>query len=444
MEPQLKVETVCDPRSPQTTERPALGFRLLLGSVFLAYFAGTAILYFVGPWHYPMEEGQRTFIAFLVAVHIAFAAGYAGGIRAIPARAALVVSVNTIVLAGVVAELLLLFPTSAFSTGSWIPLPWSAIQDLGAAYTMSLTLRDSGTPYVHYVRIIIAPLLAAAVPLGVFYWNTLGLLTKVLLCASVAGTIALSVAMGANVGAAQWMVIFPWLVVASHLAGVHRLSLRGWMKLGAVQVLAVVLFLALFSATMVQRRGSFAKRGYMEGITAEIETEPAARASRSAVEIGADGLAAYMTHGYFAVYLSLQEPFEPCYGVGNSVFLQRQLTRLTGNTRFVSCSYPARIQSKGWNATNYWATIYPWIASDVTFPGTVLVILLIGWVAGRVWLDVLGGRNPVAVAFFGQLLVMLYYFPAHNKIFHGGETAFAFCSLFLGWLLTRCRKASDR
>jgi hypothetical protein len=206
----------------------------------------------------------------------------------------------------------------------------------------------------------------------------------------------------------------------------------------------------LFTATMNQRSGSFAKYGRLPGIEAGLTAPPAARTGppgaprpvapageRSRLRIGFDGLAGYLTQGYFAVYLSLKEPFVPGYGVGNSVFLQRQAARLFGDERILGRSYPDRIQARGWNAYGYWATIYPWIASDVTFPGTVLVMGLIGWLTARVWVDVLGGGNPIAVALFGQLLVLFYYVPAHNKLMHSGEGVVAFGVLLLAWFATR-------
>jgi hypothetical protein len=45
----------------------------------------------------------------------------------------------------------------------------------------------------------------------------------------------------------------------------------------------------------------------------------------------------------------------------------------------------------------------------------------------------------MAVAFLGQMLVMLYYFPAHNKTMHSGEGFVAFWVLFAAWLFTRRR-----
>lgn len=445
----------------------------LLGAVFLAFFLGTVGLFFWGPWYYPVEDGKGRLVAFLVAVHLAFAVGYAIGIRGTPRTSNRRIAIGSLVLAASVAELLLLFPTSFLNTGHWIPRPGIAMQDLGGAYADSISIRERSLPYVNYARILVAPFLALAVPLGVYYWHRLSWTTRVVFAVSIVGNIALFVAMGANAGAAHWMALFPWLVVAAHLAGVQQLDRKGWTGAAVVQLVSVGLFAIFFTATMNQRAGSFAKYGAIPSLGVELSAQveplvtapspatvveplpqpqvapssappppppvspPTPPAERGSVRIGADGLAGYLTQGYFAVYLSLQEPFIPGYGVGNSVFLQRQVARMWNNDEILYRSYPERIQGRGWNAHGYWATIYPWIASDVTFPGTVLVVLAIGWMAGRVWLDVLGGRNPFAVAFLAQLLILLYYVPAHNKVMHSGEGVFAFWGLLIAWIVTR-------
>ena len=110
------------------------------------------------------------------------------------------------------------------------------------------------------------------------------------------------------------------------------------------------------------------------------------------------------------------------------------------NEKILTCACPVRIREGGLYASQYWSTIYPWIASDVTLPGTVLVLGAIGWLAGLVWMDVLGGRNPFAVALLGQLLVLLYYIPAHNKVMQTGEGISAFAVLLGAWLFARGRE----
>ena len=407
--------------------------RTLLGSAFLVYLGGTASLYFWGPWNFPTNN-PSVLIAFLLAVHVAFAGGYFYGIQGKGREATLSIDVNRVVMLASSAELLLLFPMSHFNTGFWIPRPWAAATDLATAYTRSLELREQGTPYVNYLRIVLAPLLATAVPFGVFYWSRLSGLTRILFVASALGTIALFVSMGANAGAAQWLALFPWFVIASWLAGVQRPTRGTLMKVGTVLAASAVVFFVLFGATMVQRTGSYARSGAIDGLGVRVDEVGEAR--RSVGRMAVDGLAAYLTQGYYAVSLSLEERFVPCYGVGNSVFLQRQVARITGNSHFVDCPYPLRIAHRGWRPTMFWASIYPWIASDVTFPGTVIVMGLIGLLAARVWLDSLT-TNPFAVAALGQVLVLLYYVPAHNKVMHSGEGVSAFVVLVGLWLFTR-------
>jgi hypothetical protein len=429
--------------------------RLLPGGAFLAYWILTELLFFWGPWDYPIGAGEGRLIAFLVAVNIAFAVGYLAGTRR-RSTTAPAVRVGTVVLVAAACELLLLFPTSWLDSGHWIPRPGAALSDLGTVYTQSLALRDRTTPYVNYVRILVAPLLATAIPLGVFFWQRLRPLTRIVFALSVVGTIVLYVSIGANAGAAHWMVLFPWFVVAGHLSGVQRLSWRGWIASGCVMVLSIALFASLFAATMMARKGSYVRIGVLPNVGATLEgpstavpasgRTPATSATRrlppSAARVGVDGLISYLTQGYFAVYLSLQEPFVPMFGIGNSVFLQRQAARLLHAPQILEMPYPVRIEAHGWNAEVYWATIYPWIASDVGFPGTVVVMFLIGYLVARVWVDVLGGGNVAAVAFFGQILILLYYVPAHNRVMHSGEGVTAFWGLLAVWLLTSRRAAA--
>jgi hypothetical protein len=445
---------------------PALPERLLLGAVFLTYLAGTALLYFWGPWTYPITSGRRPLITFLVAVHAAFGIGYLTAIAAQPRAARSKLSINNLVLISVGIQLALLPLTSHFATGSFFPNPWGAASNLGVVYTESLARRSTGTPYINYLRILIAPILLVAVPLSLFYWHLLRPMTQFLFALFVIGTLMLHVAMGTNSAAGEWMALFPWFVVAAHLSGVHRLGRAGWAKAIGVQFLSLMFFGLLFSATMAQRTGSFVPLQSIPGVGATLRsptvpqtpslrsadpgtsstpnaTSPAVtpQTQRPSISTGIYGLAAYFSHGYHAVYLSLSEPFVGCNGVGNSVFLQRQMAKLTGDPGFVECTYPHRIQRRGWDAAVYWSTIYPWIASDVGFPGTVLIIFVVGWLAGRVWLDVLGGQNPFAVILLAPVLLILYYIPAHNRMLQTGEGVVGLPVLLLAWAVANRRNA---
>ena len=95
-------------------------------------------------------------------------------------------------------------------------------------------------------------------------------------------------------------------------------------------------------------------------------------------KVGALSLSSYLVHGYYALYLSLDEPWVPMFGIGNSMFLYRNVAKLTGMSEIEEMPYPLRIERRyGWDAYGNWSSIYPWIASDVSFPGTILVVFLI-------------------------------------------------------------------
>ena len=149
------------------------------------------------------------------------------------------------------------------------------------------------------------------------------------------------------------------------------------------------------------------------------------------------GLDFYLTHGYYALSLSLREPFVPCWGVGNSYFLFRQAARILDDDSILRKPYPYRIEKYGWDAEGVWSSIYPWIASDTSFPGSLIVIFLVGVAFGAAWLDTLQGSNPFAVAMFSEFVIMLLYFPANNQVLQSGEGLIGFFGTLVAWLWTR-------
>jgi hypothetical protein len=158
-----------------------------------------------------------------------------------------------------------------------------------------------------------------------------------------------------------------------------------------------------------------------------------------AMRTGTVALSFYLTHGYYGLYLSLEKPFVPMFGVGHSLFLTQQAVRVTGNEQIGKLSYPRRIEEDGWDALGLWSSIYPWIASDVSFPGTVLVVFLIGRLAALAWFDCLSGRNPFAYGMLAQFAMMFLYFPANNQTSQFGEGFTAFWGILIAWLVTRNR-----
>jgi hypothetical protein len=160
----------------------------------------------------------------------------------------------------------------------------------------------------------------------------------------------------------------------------------------------------------------------------------------SNAKIGVVALTGYLTQGYYALSLSLERPFMPMFGVGNSMFLYRNAARITGIYTIEEMPYPVQIEKDGWDAYGRWSSIYPWIASDVSFPGVIVIVFLIGRLFALCWLDSLTGNNPFAIIMFTQFIIMLYYFPANNQALQSGESLSSFYVLLLLWLYTRSSK----
>ncbi len=414
--------------------------RLLPGGAFFAYLTLTVLLFAWGPWPWPVQDSTLLY-SFLAAAHVAFLLGYLSGAfrrpagyHQCPVRSSFLLSLSLLL------SVLLLPATSVARTGSLLPDVWSGFVNPGAAYNRSFTLRLEPGPLVvvEYARIVLAPLLVLALPMALYYWPRLRGGTKLMAVLLLLGTIALFVSMGTNKALADLVLMVPWIVLASHVAGLRRLTVWRVTAATGLLLLAFAGFFLFFTSGQLTRAGSGARAAYFSRTaTYADQTHPLVRWMPDDTRAGALALAMYATHGYYALHLSLQEPFIPMFGVGNSYFLYRNAARITGWSWLESLPYPVRIERRGWDSFGLWSSIYPWLASDLSFPGTVLFVFLVGRLLALSWVDSLRGVNPIAVAVFAQLVVMVAYFPANNQLMQGGESLSGFVVSTAAWLYTR-------
>jgi hypothetical protein len=125
----------------------------------------------------------------------------------------------------------------------------------------------------------------------------------------------------------------------------------------------------------------------------------------------------YVSHGYTGLALAMELPFEWTYGLGWSKGLQVMLRDYLGGPDLFDRSYLVRNEATNdWPALWWWSTIFPWIASDTTFFGTVLVMLVVGFAIGRLWTGIVISGDPLGFALLGQLFVLVFMFPANNAL----------------------------
>jgi hypothetical protein len=253
--------------------------------------------------------------------------------------------------------------------------------------------------------------------------------------AAVGSTILLFILMGTNKALADTLIIGFVCFTAAHVTGLLRFSARGWILLSTTGLVAIAGFLLFFTAGQATRQGAASFFGYFPELNVHADrdnwmVEPLPPLG----QVGALGLSLYVTQGYAALDLSLREPFVPCFGVGNSYFLSRQVSRLSGNNHFERCSYPHRIEERyGWDDQILWSSAYSWLASDLTFPGTGLLFVVVGLLFGFVWVGTLQGANPFSIVVFALLCVGIAYLPANNQLMQTGESLSGFVGALILW-----------
>lgn len=404
---------------------------------FITYLNFTVFLFFYGPWNYPIVDGTKLCL-FLLFAHLAFISGYVTNALKKPMSYHGRWNKISVFKVCLLVNLVVLLPTASLNLGSTVPDILGAIENPGDAYFQSVELRMEKTPLINYFRMLAGPLIYLLLPLTVYYWKQISPVLRILAIICLAGIVVTFIGMGTNKAIADTVLLVPWLLLVGHLSGRLRLNRRKIILLGLVCVLAFSLFLLFFTSTQATRAGSPSSGGYFPATGAAADFDNfMIRKLPPLAQVGALGLVSYISQGYYAVYLSLEKPFVPMFGVGNSMFLFRQAARITGNEKIADMAYPMRIEENGWDGYGLWSTIYPWIASDVSFPGTILIVFLIGRLFALSWLDSLRGDNPFAVGMFAQFLIMLYYFSANNQCLQSGEGLTAFWGILSMWLLTR-------
>lgn len=148
----------------------------------------------------------------------------------------------------------------------------------------------------------------------------------------------------------------------------------------------------------------------------------------------------YVSHSYYRLNKAMNLPFKGIgFGLSNSYFIADNIESLTGWSGLKKISYGIRLdEGVGSNYGLYWSTFYTWIASDFTFPGTVIVIFFIGYFLSLAMKDSLYFLNPMTVTVFCILFYFIFHFAFNNPLQDGpGLTTNLLLPLF--WIIFRKR-----
>jgi len=156
-------------------------------------------------------------------------------------------------------------------------------------------------------------------------------------------------------------------------------------------------------------------------------------------------LSSYLTHGYRGLSLAMDEDYTPTWGLGFSEFLRHNVLRAVGQSereeQVEARTYVGKLIDQGWPDGMVWSTFFVHPASDIGFPGVIVLMALIGFALGLSWRDTLERGDPLAAGVFFHLCILVFYLPANNQLFQGGELAIGFSVLLVAWLVLRRRSS---
>ncbi len=434
---------------PESMASPLLTRKVVMFPIwfFQCYLTITVIVFAFGPWTWPVPDPLSLYL-FLFCAQFALWFGYRTGLNFNQSgyygtwRIDSMIKISLMLnLAWIVPNFMLRMNLATLNLSDVLDAIARGFLDPGTNYLSRAAAFSEleKTPFWGYIALLISPVLWLLFPLGVVYWNRLTRVMRWIFVFIVVADLLSWVAIGTNKGIADFVLLLPWLLIARSPELIADIRPARIFKLLVTVSLGLVLLFGFFSLGM-SGRGHASIPTYDDAAKIGIN-----RDNWIVSLLPSEGQAAvamftsYLVQGYYALSLALEEPFVFSYGVGNSYYLTGLVQHFVGEGVVSNKTYPARIEKYGWDRFNQWHSFYTWIASDVSFPGTIVVVFLIGRLFAMVWLDVLRKNNPFAVALFALLIIMLFYFPANNQVLAFSGTANPFFVLLVCWILTRKR-----
>lgn len=145
---------------------------------------------------------------------------------------------------------------------------------------------------------------------------------------------------------------------------------------------------------------------------------------------------AYPTQGYYGLSLCLSTPFEWTYGIGASRGLNSIINQVIPSIPIIiDKTYPLRAEAIfGYPGLAQWHTIFPWLASDLTFIGALLYMGFVALIYMKCWKQVIEYNNPISFVLLTLLTIQYIFVPANNQLFISRGGSLGTIVVFLIWL----------
>lgn len=287
------------------------------------------------------------------------------------------------------------------------------------------------------VLVLLSILYAINIPLAITSWPRLSLPLRGLFLLSVLVYVASFLFIGTMKGVGD--VFLFALAGMGVLLAKQAVQGRRFITDTQARVLLAVLAVAVFAYMANNQVARAEEFGITESrIVGDVSNTLLAKIFGHNVAYGVYTVLAYPSHGYLGLSYSLQQPFEFSYGAGFSQALESYRFQVFGGEDLRYLTYPYRAETAtGWPAGMYWSTIFPWLASDMTFFLVPVFMALLGFIFARVWIACIFRRSVLALAAFGQFVIFVAFIPANNQVLMQRQGLWVVLTLLALWVFNR-------
>jgi len=292
----------------------------------------------------------------------------------------------------------------------------------GEAYFDKFLLKDiweGQTNFLMQLYTLTNAFVLLVVPVTFWYWHALRWPTRLLAIGAIVSKVVPGVMTGTMVDVGLVAVEISVSVIT--LIATGRISKRASRKLLWIALLSGLIFVFFAINALLGRADRMSWRPWEGGELWYYNPNNLLTPILGArLAFGVYSLISYVTHGYEGLGQCMQLPFVWTYGIGHSRALMEYAAQYLGWDWIWDRHYLWRnYLVTGRHPLMYWSTALVWIASDTTFVGVLPVIFLIGKFFGKIWKELLEKGNPITLALFIRLVVLVLFLPANFQIFQG-------------------------
>lgn len=426
--------------------------------IIFLYFIFIYILYLFGPLEWKTQNPFFLFV-FLLLSNILLYVGFSYTIRNqiikykknrhnnILIRKSLsefkvLKSLRILILINLVMSIMLLIRNtglSSFSLNEILANFFNGISNAGLQYSSKFqTEKVFGGDILAPLTTLLSPILWPVLPLSIYYFKKINLFYKFLVILTIITESIRWISIGTNKGIIEISLI----IVAILFIKKQQQKVDGEVKknvndrkvlITVITIIILILGLSIFENNISSRiDGNYYIISSMTNNT-EINMEsPIMKIVPESIHPLVIFMSTYLTQGLYGLSLTLDEPFIPMFGIGNSYFLISNFQDLL-NVDIWQYTYQYRVLYKGWDPLVNWHTIYSWLANDISYLGVLLVMLLLGSYLAIVYFRTVINKDPIAIVLFCMLVLMFFYFPMNNQILSYPSTFMSFTVINIYW-----------